>query len=215
MKNGRPMIDNTGLRFGEWEVLRFDRVDGSSRWWCRCSCGTERSVFGFHLRNGESTSCGCVRDRLFGGRTAKRQWKHGASIDPSLKKEYTAWENMKFRCLNPKAPGFARYGGRGITICDEWANDFAAFLRDVGRAPSPKLSLDRIDNDRGYEPGNVRWADAATQAGNKQRARLVTVDGQEMCLKQACERLGINYGMVTARVQRGVPPSVALYRARP
>jgi hypothetical protein len=73
------------------------------------------------------------------------------------------------RCENPNDQAYPRYGGRGITVCPEWRADFAAFLRDVGRRPNPELSIDRIDNDRGYEPGNVRWATAKQQANNRRK----------------------------------------------
>jgi hypothetical protein len=93
---------------------------------------------------------------------------HGMSSTP----EYFAWAAMLSRCHNPANPRYDDYGGRGITVCDRWRADFAAFLADVGRRPSPAHSLDRIDNDRGYEPGNCRWATAYVQARNRGRRAL-------------------------------------------
>jgi hypothetical protein len=93
--------------------------------------------------------------------------KHGDTRARRRAPEYRYWQDMKRRCLNPNAHNYGHYGARGISVCPEWVNDYEAFLAHVGRRPSPEHSLDRIDNDRGYEPGNVRWGTKAEQANNR------------------------------------------------
>jgi hypothetical protein len=165
----KPMLDLLGAcRFGEWTVLgeakpyeRLTRKENGRqrRALCRCSCGTLRVVTAQTLKSGQSRSCGCVRDVA----TARRNQTHGLSSLP----EYRTWCGMKDRCHNPKNKFFHVYGGRGIEVCPEWRDDFAAFYSHVGPKPSPELSIDRIDVNRSYEPGNVRWATASQQSRNR------------------------------------------------
>lgn len=130
---------------------------------CRCDCGAERIVIASCLLRGTTKSCRCLhRD------TAHLKSRiHGGTKTP----EWSAWRDIIARCENPKVRSYADYGGRGIKVCAEWRNDFAAFLRDVGPRPFPELSIDRVDNDGHYEPGNCRWATAKQQANNKRNSR--------------------------------------------
>lgn len=155
-------------RFGEWTVLGearpyergTARCNGRQRTvLCKCTCGALRIVPIQNLKSGASRSCGCARDAL----TSRRNQTHGLSALP----EYKTWCGMKDRCHNPNNKHFDIYGGRGITVCPEWRDDFAAFFSHIGPRPSPDLSIDRIDVNRGYEPGNVRWATASMQARNR------------------------------------------------
>jgi hypothetical protein len=152
------VIDLTGKRFGRWRVIRYAR---DRRWFCVCDCGTRRAVCGKSLRNGGSRSCGCLRRELL--------TKHGLWG----RKEYWAWYHAKQRCLDPNHPRFPDYGGRGIWFYGDWQPSVGAFLADAGTCP-PGCSLDRIDNDRGYEPGNVRWTDRKTQNRNRRPRRPST-----------------------------------------
>lgn len=120
--------------------------------------------------------------------------------------EYRSWAHIVQRCTNPKNPSWQHYGGRGITICDEWRTDYAAFVRDVGRRPSPRHSIDRINNDGNYEPGNVRWATPQEQARNKSTNVLVTLDGETMCLADWSERLQITTPTLAYRLRIGTFP---------
>lgn len=109
----------------------------------------------------------------------------------TLEPEYWAWVRMKRRCYQPRYKGYKNYGGRGIRVCDEWREDYFAFLSHVGRKPSPKHSLDRINNDGHYEPGNVRWATWDVQSNNRRNVRRITHNGRTLNLTQWADELGV------------------------
>jgi len=156
-------IDITGLRSGRLVVLGYAHTDersGRSYWHVRCDCGMEKVVLGDSLRTGGSRSCGCLR------RENNSNLTHGMSNSP----EYRCWQQIRQRCLNVQHPRYKDYGGRGITIHPQWVDDFALFLKDVGKRPTPTHSLDRLDNNGSYVPGNVRWATVKQQNGNRCRA---------------------------------------------
>jgi len=117
--------------------------------------------------------------------------------------EYRIWASMKSRCANPNDPGYFRYGGRGIKVCDRWKESFTAFYEDMGQRPSPRHSLDRIDTDGGYEPDNCRWVLPKTQSNNRRDNRLVTLDGRTQTLTEWIREKGLHYGTVRVRVSRG------------
>lgn len=119
--------------------------------------------------------------------------------------EYRAWAAMKSRCSNPKEKCSAYYLGRGITVCEEWKASFSAFLEHIGPRPSAKHSLDRIDNDGHYEPGNVRWVTQREQLLNRRGTRMVEVGGQSMALSDYARVSGIRYGTLLERLKHGVP----------
>jgi hypothetical protein len=110
---------------------------------------------------------------------------------------------MKRRCRNYGDASYVNYGGRGILVCDRWADDFEAFLADMGHRPSPEHSLDRINNDGNYEPGNCRWATQKDQSNNQRRNRMVEFRGRRMTLQQACEEAGIPHRRVRRRLGEG------------
>lgn len=177
-KYGRKIY--VGLQFGRLIVIEdLGCVNREHLVKATCACGILKTFNLKNLQKGLTRSCGCLRRattsarRLAHGHTHK----HGVHAASS---EYTAWQGMKQRCLNPGSAADARnYRDRGITVCREWADSFETFLRHVGRKPSPELTLDRIDNDRGYEPGNVRWASRSEQARNQRRsARPRRQDGR-------------------------------------
>jgi len=130
-----------------------------STWVCRCDCGNVVTVRQNNLREGTSNSCGCLRREL----AAARHTTHGLSESV----EYYTWLHMKQRCTNPLATDYEYWGGRGIKVCEEWMCSFEKFLEHVGPRPGDGYSLDRIDNDGDYRPGNVRWATAKQQASNR------------------------------------------------
>lgn len=116
---------------------------------------------------------------------------------------YLAWRNMKVRCCDQKDPSWPIYGGRGVTICDRWLKSFKAFVEDMGERPADKHSLDRIDNNGNYEPGNCRWATWAEQAANRRTNIFIIVDGVRHTTSQAASQLGMTRGGILRRLERG------------
>lgn len=156
MPTGRFAFDHTGETFGKLKAIRIDRNDnGRIFWLVRCSCGREKSVRAQHLRDGAVTSCGRGECRSMR--------RHGMSE----KQMYVRWVNIVQRCTNPKHPRFKDYGGRGIGVCERWRTSFEAFWNDMGEPILPGLTVDRIDNEKGYEPGNCRWATYGEQNWNR------------------------------------------------
>lgn len=187
--------DITGKKFGHWTVIQRAQNDksGNRRWLCRCSCGTEKIVYGGHLAAGRSQSCGCIRD----ADTGRRGMVHGMAGS----RTYRIWSGMKYRCQNPKCPAFANYGGRGITVCDEWQH-FEKFLADMGVAPKNK-TLDRIDNNDGYYKENCRWASRKRQNNNRRDNRILTLGDVSLNMTQWSEKTGIAEGTIRKRLKLG------------
>jgi hypothetical protein len=160
----KPAFDLEGMRFGLWVVLKRNPENYRRtfvRWDCKCHCGTKRTVLANSLLQGRSTGCGCAR-RF---RLTERNFKHGESVGGKETPTYQVWKHMIQRCGNPRCKDYKYYGGRGIKVCDRW-KDFSAFSADMGDRPNG-LTIDRIDNDRDYEPGNCRWVSMAVQNTNK------------------------------------------------
>jgi hypothetical protein len=163
---GRPPIDLKEQRFGRLRVIRRKPLSSGHGvlWVCRCDCGRRVAVLSFDLRAGKTRSCGCLRREV-----ARATFTtHGLSDTP----EYRAWAGAVKRCENPASKDFALYGGRGITVAADWRHDFAAFYRDIGPRPGPGHSLDRIDVNGNYKPGNVRWATPHQQRVNQRRSKV-------------------------------------------
>lgn len=167
-------IDLTGQRFGAVVVLH--REANSSRnetmWRCRCDCGNEFTTRARSLRSGETLSCGCLGKKHHEEAAKKANTKHGAAPHRGYTKLYNIWLRMKGRCNRPTATSYQYYGGRGICVCDEWQNDFAAF-RDwaMSHGYQEGLSIDRIDPDGNYCPENCRWITMAEQQRNKRNSK--------------------------------------------
>lgn len=187
-------------RYGRWAVVedlgqtrRGSRTVHLVR--CKCDCGTVRDVSLGDLRSDKSRSCGCYKREV----TIRRSTKHGEAAIKTKSRLYGIWLNMRDRCNNPKNKGYPRYGGRGVTVCSEW-QDYGAFLEWAKKnGYREDLSIDRMDNDKGYSPDNCRFADSFTQSQN--RRNVIKYNGK--CLKQYCREHALSYGAVLSRLQNG------------
>ena len=185
--------DLTGQRVGKWLVLeRGPNAGYYTRWLCQCECGTMKLVWATHLLKGKTQSCNCG--------------SHGMTGTP----EYYAWRSMKNRCLNENDSSFPNYGGRGIYVCDEWAKSFLAFYKHVGPRPSEGHSLDRLDTNGHYVPGNVRWATRSEQNSNKRSTVYVTFRGQTKTVMSWAKEMSLSPDTVRRRLKKGWPPERAL-----
>jgi hypothetical protein len=136
---------------------------------CLCSCGTKKRIRLQNLLKGRLQSCGCARSEINRAKTGSKNpnYKHGLTKTPG----FLNWSNLRNRCLNPDNPDYPEYGGRGLTVCQEWQDSFANFLRDMGPQPARGMSIERKNNDKGYEPGNCVWATPKEQAQNRRNPK--------------------------------------------
>lgn len=165
MKNPR-LIDLSGQTFRDWLVLEQagNTKVGGAIWLCRCTCGVQATVRGADLRAGKSTSCGHAKAKPAREKPPAKLAAGGESGT----RLYRIWQHMKWRCYNERCPGYKNYGARGIAVCDEWRNDylkFSAWARENGY--TEELSIERIDNDKGYNPQNCTWANKRQQSENR------------------------------------------------
>lgn len=203
---GRPMRDLTDQRFGRLTAIRpVGRKFGKNfHWLCRCDCGREVEVNSSHLTAAKSrektVSCGCwSREKAAETSriTGHLRRTHGASGTP----EYSSYKSMLRRCYNQNYRCYELYGGRGITVCDRWRKSFGNFLDDMGPRPEG-TSLDRIDNQRGYEPGNCRWASQRQQLNNTRVNVVIEHDGRRMTLAEWARETGIHPRTLGSRLFR-------------
>jgi hypothetical protein len=187
--------DISGLRFGKLHVVKMLEHNKYHKvvWECKCDCGNIKEVVTSQLTSLKTKSCGCLR---------------GAKPTHGMKKapEYRIWQAMKTRCLNPNAINYKHYGGRGITICDRWLHSFNNFYADMGPRPSPKHSVDRKKNDKGYLPENCHWATQKEQCRNKRNTKKYKdiVTGQLFgSLQELSEKLGIERAKLYYQLQHG------------
>lgn len=194
-KNPR-FIDLSGQRFGRLTVIGYvGSRTGYALWLCNCECGSQTVAVGKDLRAGKTVSCGCQRsDRM--RELGLTNLRHGMTDTP----EWRAWKGMLERCYLESYEQFHNYGGRGIAVCDRWRESFENFFADMGTRPGPKYSLDRIDNNGNYEPGNCRWATPAQQLHNQRRTVMLTHDGITLPLVEWAEKVGIAPETIRRRV---------------
>lgn len=208
-------LDLAGQRFGQLTVgARAPNQAGGKHvaWYCRCDCGQNTVVTTAHLRSGHTTSCGCVIAARRNSGMLHRT--HGHGVRGRTSPEYRSWASAKQRCFNENDAAFRLYGARGVTMCERWSTSFEAFLADMGRRP-PGASLDRIDSDGNYEPGNCRWATATQQANNTRRNLFVEYEGDRLTLEQLARRVGVDARQLWKLYRRrGLPLLEAIETAR-
>ena len=187
--------DIKGKRYGRLLVIeRAESASQTTTWLCQCDCGKRKIVSANNLKSGHTTSCGCYSKEL----TRSRSLTHGMTN----KRIYRIWKEMKDRCNNPNSLSYKNYGGRGITVCDEWNNNPMAFVRwSYANGYKSDLSIDRIDVNGNYEPSNCRWADTLTQARNRRNTVYVEYRGVEKPLAEWCELLNLPYEKTRKRIR--------------
>lgn len=195
-----------GRTYGRLTVIGLDRtLDSRSkvRTLIRvlCSCGTIKVVDPHSVIRGRSSSCGCLNAQL----SSERRRSHGMTGTPT----HRIWVGMVRRCYDHQATSYQRYGAKGVRVCDRWRNSFENFLSDMGERPGG-MTLDRIDNSRGYEPGNCRWATVAEQARNRTDNHSLTFNGRTMVMTDWAKEIGISVFTLAGRLRSGWPVDRAL-----
>lgn len=200
------MIDLSGQKFGRLTVLEFSHFSKDKKrtyWKCRCDCGKEIITRADGMKSGHTNSCGCYNKDVVA--EIKPSKTHGLSDE----KVYKIWAGMKNRCYNHKSIEYNIYGGRGITVCDEWRNNPEAFIEwayengfDKNKREKEQ-SIDRIDVNKGYSPDNCRFANATTQANNTRSNVNISYSGKTQTLAQWCRELGLPYSTIGNRLRSG------------
>lgn len=191
--------DLTGQKFGRLTVEKIDeRGTRKTYYWCRCDCGKLKSVRSDSLLCGAIRSCGCIKKEQD---SINLQANHSHKM--SHTRIYEIWQGMKSRCSNPNDKRYNRYGGRGITICDEWKNDFSAFYDwAIKNGYKETLTIDRIDNDGNYTPENCRWATIKAQCRNRSSNIRIKIGDSTKTMIEWCELFNLDYRTINARYKR-------------
>lgn len=196
-------IDLRGQRFGRLVVIeKTEKRDsgGNVFWLCKCDCGKDTLVSSHSLKVGHCKSCGCYKIDVNRKQGKQQFTKHGKS-DSRI---YNIWCGMKQRCYDTNCNTYSNYGGRGITICDEWKNDFKSFYDwSMGNGYREDLTIDRINVNGNYEPNNCRWCTALEQSNNRRSNHLVIYKGVEMTVKQLSELCNMKYHTLLGRLLKG------------
>ena len=187
-----------GNRFGRLVLIERVQTGRRHKWLCSCDCGSATAVTDTNLRYGNTKSCGCLNREL----TSERNSTHGHTRGYASTKTYEAWQNMRRRCNDASNKRYARYGGRGIRVCDQWNDSFDRFLADMGPCPQGH-SIDRIDNNGDYTPENCRWANRSEQMKNRSNARTLEIDGVTKNLCDWAAQYGVKPDTISMRIRYG------------
>lgn len=203
MPAGGKVIDILGVRFGRLVAERFLGIENHAAIWeCRCDCGNMTTAKTRYLRYGRKRSCGCLHIDTASG-VNRRHGMHGTPT-------YKSWSSMIQRCTNSNHDDFHNYGGRGITVLDRWLS-FDAFHKDMGTRPPVGYSIDRIDVNGNYGPGNCRWATTKEQQSNKRNSLIVEAHGMAMGVAEWSALTGVSEAAMRARLDRGTPPERSMF----
>ena len=194
--------DMVGKKFGMLLVIDEAGVmNGCTSWLCKCECGQVKVLSCGSLRSGQIKSCGCLQKKSI-KESNKKKIVHGMCDTHS----YRVWRQIKDRCRNTRNKSYSDYGGRGICICDEWRDDFMSFYKYVSNLPNFEevgYTLDRINNDGNYEPGNLRWSTRKEQANNRRTCRILEAFGEKHTVSEWSDILGISDKTIRSRLHRG------------
>jgi hypothetical protein len=200
-------IATVGARFGRWTVTGEPvRGEHGAMVMCQCECGTEKLVHRGNLVRGGTKQCSACGKKDSGTKRTKHGYNRRGKVAP----EYFVWREMKSRCENSWHRYFHNYGGRGISLCERWAA-FEAFIEDMGERPSRVHTLERVDNDKGYSPENCKWATRREQAQNTRRNRMITIDGETLCLAEWARRSTVSWATIRSRLENGIEPKQAVF----
>ncbi len=206
-------ISRLDKRFGRLVVKEFIPSEHKPTLWrCLCDCGEFVIVDGRSLKAGSTKSCGCLLAEVLVACNVIRSI-HADEIGRFDRKLHQVHTDMLRRCQDTTATGYKYYGGRGISVCKEWTgvHGYEAFVEYIGQRPATKHSIDRINNDGNYEPGNVRWVTRKEQNRKTRRTHYVTIYGRTQALSAWIEEIGIvNGSTVKSRIARGIDPETAL-----
>lgn len=187
-------IDLTGQKFNKLTVEKRleNAIGGIPVWLCKCDCGNYTKVRGKNLKNGSVKSCGCL--------LKENAYKTHGMNNTRL---YSIWGSMKSRCNNSRLSSYKIYGGRGITVCDEWAKDFMTFYNwSMANGYQDNLTIDRIDNNKGYMPDNCRWVTFEQQCNNRRTNIVFEYNGEKHNLMQWCKLLNLDYKFIHNRIYK-------------
>ncbi len=196
--------DLTGMKFNYLTAIKKVTSKPRSRWLCMCDCGTHHEVDISNLTTSNVKSCGCHRRKV----SRERQTTHGLAKS----KIHNIWLAIKSRTGDKNNPRYSSYGGRGIHLFKMWRDSFDEFYAYVGEPPFEEASIDRIDNEQGYFPGNVRWADRKQQANNKRNNHFLCINGDKKTIAQWSEISGISSATIRWRIKTGASHEEAVFR---
>lgn len=188
-------INITGKRYNRLLAIKYVGYSPTSHqsiWEFICDCGKKINLTVGNVKNNHTKSCGCLNKEM----SSKRLEIHGMR----LSQEYNTWSQMKKRCNNKNDKSYKNYGGRGIIICDRWLESFENFFEDMGLKPSPKHSIDRIDNNGNYEPNNCRWATQYEQNNNYSRNIFIEINEERKTIKEWCNIYNLPYHKIYQRI---------------
>lgn len=198
-----------GKKFARLLVLK--RVENDKKedscWLCLCDCGNKKIVRGYHLTSGRIKSCGCIKKEIIRSRESTHLLTNT--------KLYRIWAGIKQRCFNSNHKNYERYKGRGITMCEEWKDDFMSFYNwAIKNGYKNGLTIERINNDGNYSPSNCRWATREEQANNTSRNHFIVFHGEKHTIADWAKKLDIGYKRLSNRINSGLPIEKCFYKGK-